>query len=94
MFELRCSELELGCSESAGQPQDQGGEGSKSSMIPLVAKVDLNQRPLGYEGNVTRHTSQLQPTKPNKTLRNPARAVGLLWAALAVVHGQKADSRK
>jgi hypothetical protein len=25
MFELRCSEFELGCSESAGQPQDAGG---------------------------------------------------------------------
>jgi hypothetical protein len=24
MFELRCSEFELFCSESAGQPQDQG----------------------------------------------------------------------
>src|ERR1019366_6995512 len=49
MFELRCSKFELFCSESAGQPKGQGGEGSKSSTIPLVARVDLNHRPLGYE---------------------------------------------
>jgi hypothetical protein len=42
MFELRCSEFELGCSESAGQPQGQGIEGSKSSMIPLVAEGVLH----------------------------------------------------
>jgi hypothetical protein len=41
-------------------------------MIPLVAGVDLNHRPLGYEGNVTTHTNQLPPTKPNKTIENAA----------------------
>ena len=49
MFELGCSEFELRCSESADQPRDQGIGGSNHSMIPLVAGVDLNHRPLGYE---------------------------------------------
>jgi hypothetical protein len=40
MFDLRCSEFELFCSESAGQPQTRGSGGSKSSMIP-------NRKPKG-----------------------------------------------
>jgi len=39
MFELRCSEFELFCSESAGQPQDQGVGSSKSSMKWLSLRV-------------------------------------------------------
>ena len=52
-------------------------------MIPLVCRgVDLNRRPLGYEGNVTTHTNLLPPTKPNKTIENTAYEsvpVGSLW---------------
>jgi hypothetical protein len=52
MFELRCSKVGLFCSESAGHKhlvREQGVGGSKSPMIPLVAGVDWNHRPLGYE---------------------------------------------
>ena len=52
----------------------------------------MNHRPLGYEGKSTHYTELLQPTKYNETLRNPARAVGSLWAVLAAVHGQKTDT--
>src|ERR1039458_6391510 len=47
MFELRCSEFELFCSESASQPRDQGGRRFKSSLrsilwvIPLVSICSL-----------------------------------------------------
>jgi hypothetical protein len=61
-------------------------------MIPSVAGVESDYRPLGYEGNSARYTNQSQPTKSNETLRNPARSVGSLWTVLAAVHGQKTDS--
>ena len=82
MFELRCSEFELGCSGSARHPHDREGWRFKSSMIPLVAGVDLNHQPLGYEGKSTRCTNQLQPSKPNKILEiQPVLLAhfGLLW---------------
>jgi hypothetical protein len=50
MFELRCSKFELDCSESAGKPGlGRGDRSSQPFIIPLVAGVDLDHRPLGYE---------------------------------------------
>src|ERR1700674_1527897 len=34
--------------------------------------VDLNHRPLGYEGKSAPHTKQLSTTKSNETLKTPA----------------------
>jgi hypothetical protein len=56
-----------------------------------LQRLDLNQRPLGYEGKFARNTEQRQPIKPKKTLSNPTNAVGSLWATLAAIHVQKTD---
>jgi len=72
MFELRCSKLEFGCSESASQPQDQWVGGSKSSVIALDAGVDLNPPTFGLWGQCD---PPPQPT-PTEHLRQNARKCG------------------
>jgi hypothetical protein len=50
MFDLRCSEFELFCSKwQVNHLVQDKGRRFKSSVVPLVAGVDLNHRPLGYE---------------------------------------------
>jgi hypothetical protein len=39
LFELRCSEFELGCSESAGQPQDQGRRATGSFRVRIDVQL-------------------------------------------------------
>src|ERR1019366_7129646 len=51
MFELRCSKFEIFCSESGGQPQYQGLVRFPIPYDSVGCGVDLNHRPLGYEGN-------------------------------------------
>src|SRR5271157_3427203 len=66
-------------------------EGVCNQELVWLRGVDLNHRPLGYEGKSTHYTELLQPTNSNETLRNPARAVGYSWVVLAAVHGQNTD---
>ncbi len=54
--------------------------------------VDLNHRPLGYEGNSVPNDKQCQPTKANKTLNGGDGELGLLWLLATSIHGQKTDS--
>ena len=54
--------------------------------------VDLNHRPLGYEGNSIPNDKQCQPTKANKTLGGGGGGLGLVWLLATSIHGQKTDS--
>ena len=54
--------------------------------------LDLNQRPLGYEGNGGGDDA-ISPTNwPHRKLEVVARPVGLGWGWLAGIHGQNTDS--
>src|SRR5664279_3351429 len=50
MFELRCSKVELRCSESGGQPQDQGVGGARRmtalTRVPSAFAAALRDPPL------------------------------------------------
>jgi hypothetical protein len=45
---------------------------SHSVSVDWLRGLDLNQRPLGYEGKISLHMEQLQPSNTKKTLKNAA----------------------
>jgi len=60
-------------------------------MRALVAGADLNQRPLGYEGNAISQPNQLPTSKPKKTHHPNPFDFGLSCRLSAPVHGQFTD---
>jgi hypothetical protein len=58
----------------------------------LVAGVDLNHRPLGYEGNSTSDGIQNRTTKCNEIREEAPADLIPLCMVLLPVHGQKADN--
>ena len=63
------------------------------SMSFWLRGVDLNHRPLGYEGNSTNHARQSQPMKPNKTADLAEHPFSHFWSLSAAVFGHNSDTQ-